>query len=202
MTLRQLLRSTRRADRAFFEHPAAEVARELLGHYLIHQFEGCELAARIVETEAYLGSGDPAAHSARGLTKRTRVLFGPPGHAYVYLIYGMHECLNLVTDPAGQAGWVLLRALEPVCGIDEMQRRRPKAKRLHDLASGPGKLTKAMGIAREHYGTDVTRGPLRVRLTKAPEVFEIQTATRIGISTSRDLPLRFYVKGNRHVSVR
>jgi len=189
-------------DRAFFDRPAAEVARELLGQYLIHQFEGSELAAKIVETEAYLGSGDPAVHSARGLTERTRVLFGPPGHAYVYLIYGMHECLNLVTDPAGQAGCVLIRALEPVCGIEEMQRRRAKAKRLHDLASGPGKLTQAMGITRGHYGADVTRGPLRVRLTKAPEVFEIQTATRIGISTSQELPLRFFVKGNAHVSVR
>jgi DNA-3-methyladenine glycosylase len=202
MTLRQLLQKTRRVDRAFFGRPAAEVARELLGQYLIHQFDGCELAAKIVETEAYLGSGDPAAHSARGLTERTRVLFGPPGHAYVYLIYGMHECLNLVTDRAGQAGCVLLRALEPVCGIEEMQRRRDKAKRLHDLASGPGKLTRAMGITRAHYGVDVTRGPLRVRLTKAPEVFEIQTATRIGISTSQELPLRFFVKGNAHVSVR
>ena len=114
----------------------------------------------------------------------------------------MHECLNLVTDRAGQAGCVLIRALEPVCGIEEMQRRRAKAKRLDDLASGPGKLTQAMGIMRGHYGVDVTRGPLRVRLTKASEVFEIQTATRIGISTSQELPLRFFVKGNPHVSAR
>ena len=187
------------AGRAFFHRPAAEVARELLGHYLVHRFDGCELAARIVETEAYLGTGDPAAHSARGLTERTRVLFGPPGHAYVYLIYGMHECLNLVTEPAGQPGCVLIRALEPVCGIEEMQRRRPKAKRLRDLASGPGKLTQAMGITREHYGADVTQvrlpGPLQVRLPKAAEAFEVQTATRIGISVSRELPLRFSIKG-------
>ncbi len=202
MTLRKLLRSTRRIEPAFFNRPAEQVARELLGQYLIHQLEGCNLAARIVETEAYLGSGDPAAHSARGLTERTRVLFGPPGHAYVYLIYGMHECLNLVTDPAGQAGCVLIRALEPVCGIEEMQRRRPKAKRLRDLASGPGKLTQAMGITREHYGADVTRGPLRVRLPKSPETFEVQTAPRIGISVSRELPLRFFINANPHVSVR
>ena len=201
MTLRQLLRNTRRADRAFFDRPAAEVGRELLGQYILHQSDGFELAAKIVETEAYLGTGDPAAHSARGLTNRTRILFGPPGHAYIYLIYGMHECLNLVTEPAGQAGCVLIRALEPLCGIGEMQRRRPKAKRLRDLASGPGKLTQAMGITREHYGADVTRGPLRVRLPKAPEAFEIQTATRIGISISRELPLRFFIKGNPHVSV-
>ena len=201
MTLPQLLRRTRGAGRAFFNRPAAEVARELLGNYLVHRFDGCGLAGRIVETEAYLGTGDPAAHSARGLTERTRVLFGPPGHAYVYLIYGMHECLNLVTEPAGQAGCVLIRALEPVCGIEEMRRRRPKAKRPRDLASGPGKLTQAMGITREHYGADVTRGPLQVRLPKVPRGFEVQTAARIGISLSRELPLRFFVKGNPHVSV-
>ena len=202
MTLRQLLSKTRGVERVFFNRPATQVACGLLGNYIIHQVEGCELAAKIVETEAYLGAGDPAAHSARGLTNRTRVLFGPPGHAYVYLIYGMHECLNLVAEPDGQPGCVLIRALEPICGIEEMQRRRPRAKRLRDLASGPGKLTQAMGITREHYGADVTRGPLQVRLPKAPEAFEVQTATRIGISVSRELPLRFFIKGNPHVSVR
>ncbi len=202
MTLRQLLSKTRRIERAFFNRPAAQVARGLLGNYVIHRLGGCELAGRIVETEAYLGAGDRAAHFARGVTERTRVIFGPPGHAYVYLSYGMHECLNLVTEPDGQPGCVLIRALEPVCGIEEMQRRRPKAKRLRDLASGPGKLTQAMGITREHYGADVTRGPLRVRLPKVPEAFEIQTATRIGISISQELPLRFLIKGNPHVSVR
>ena len=202
MTFPQLFRRTRGAGRAFFHRPAAEVARELLGHYLVHRFDRCGLAGRIVEAEAYLGTGDPAAHSARGLTERTRVLFGPPGHAYVYLIYGMHKCLNLVTEPAGQPGCVLIRALEPVCGIEEMQRRRPKANCLRDLASGPGKLTQAMAITREHYGADVTRGPLQVRLPKVPEAFEVQITTRIGISVSRELPLRFFVKGNPHVSVR
>lgn len=202
MTLARLLSKTRRIERVFFNRPAAQVARDLLGTYVVHRLGGCELAGRIVETEAYLGVGDPAAHFARGVTERTRVIFGPPGHAYVYLSYGMHECLNLVTEPDGQPGCVLIRALEPLCGIEEMQRRRPKAKRLHDLASGPGKLTQAMGITREHYGADVTRGPLQVRLPKAPEAFEIQTATRIGISVSRELPLRFFIKGNPHVSVR
>lgn len=202
MTLSRLLSKTRRIERTFFNRPAAQVARGLLGTYVVHRLGGCELAGRIVETEAYLGVGDRSAHFARGVTERTRVIFGPPGHAYVYLSYGMHECLNLVAEPDGQPGCVLIRALEPVCGIEEMQRRRPKAKRLHDLASGPGKLTQAMGITREHYGADVTRGPLQVRLPKAPEAFEIQTATRIGISVSRELPLRFFIKGNPHVSVR
>src|SRR5208282_5341205 len=100
---------------------------------------------------------------ARGITPRTRVIFGPPGHAYVYFIYGMYECLNLVAEPDGSAGCVLLRALEPLAGLERMRQRRPRARRLEDLASGPGKLTLAMGITRAHNGADVTRGALVVR---------------------------------------
>ena len=160
------------------------------------------LAGKIVETEAYLGEGDKAAHSARGLTKRTTAIFGPPGHAYVYLCYGMYECLNLVAEPEGRPGCVLIRALEPVCGLEEMRERRPKAKRLRDLASGPGKLTLAMGITREHYGADVTNGRLQVRTPRRRPPFEIVTASRIGIAASAELPLRFYIKDNEYVSVR
>src|SRR5947209_12945240 len=145
--------------RSFYERPTVEVARDLLGKVLVHG----PAAGIIVETEAYLGGDDLAAHSSRGITERTRVIFGPPGHAYVYFIYGMYECLNLVAEPSGKPGCVLIRALEPVAGLELMQRRRPAARTIEDLASGPGKLTLAMGINRAHNGADVTRGALVVR---------------------------------------
>ena len=182
--------------RTFYERPTVEVARDLLGKLLVH---GC-VAGIIVETEAYLGGDDLAAHSARGITDRTRVIFGPPGHAYVYFIYGMYECLNIVAEPAGQPGCVLIRALEPVAGVDLMQSRRPAAKRLENLASGPGKLTLALGITRAHNGADLTRGPLVVRAPAEAHRLEIAVTPRIGIRECADWPLRFLIKGNRFVS--
>ena len=182
--------------RSFYARDAVEVARALLGKILVHG----ETAGKIVETEAYLGGDDLAAHSARGITNRTRVIFGPPGHAYVYFIYGMYECLNLVAEPEGQPGCVLIRALEPVAGIEIMQQRRPAAKKLRDLASGPGRLTLAMGITRAQNGVDVTRGSLTVRTPKREETFEIEVTPRIGIRHCADWPLRFLVKGNLFVS--
>ncbi len=200
MSRRQIEKQTRLLSRAFYERPTVEVTRDLLGKLIVHKLDGCTLAGKIVETEAYLGLNDQAAHAFRGLTNRTRVIFGPPGHAYVYFIYGMYECLNLVCEPDGVAGCVLIRALEPVAGIDQMWRRRPAARRLRDLASGPGKLTLAMGITREHYGRDVTRGDLQVREFPGAAAPEIVTTARVGISVSRDLPLRFYIKDNEFVS--
>ena len=202
MTSRELLAKTRILGRGFFARQAAVVARDLLGKILVHRLDENVLAGKIVETEAYLGEGDKAAHSARGLTKRTRVIFGLPGHVYVYLCYGMYECLNLVAEPESRPGCVLIRALEPVCGLEEMRERRPKAKRLRDLASGPGKLTRAMGITREHYGADVTNGRLQVRAPRRKPPFDIVTTSRIGIAASVELPLRFYIKDNEYVSVR
>ncbi len=182
--------------RSFYARDPVKVARELLGSVLVH----ADCAGVIVETEAYLGSGDRAAHSHRGLTPRTQVIFGPPGHAYVYFIYGMYECLNLVTEPDGRAGCVLIRALEPVAGIERMKERRPRAKSVEDLASGPGKLTLAMGITRAHNGRDVTRGDLVVRRPEAPRKFRIRTTPRIGIRHGAELPLRFLIEGNGFVS--
>jgi DNA-3-methyladenine glycosylase len=182
--------------RAFYARPTVQVARDLLGKVLVHG----PTAGVIVETEAYLGGEDLAAHTARGLTSRTRVIFGPPGHAYVYFIYGMYECLNIVAEPEGKPGCVLLRALEPVVGTEIMQRRRPAARRLEDLASGPGKLTLALGITRAHYGADLTRGALVVREPAEPPRLEIQVTRRVGIRECADWPLRFLVKGNRFVS--
>jgi len=182
--------------RSFYSRPAIEVARDLLGKVLVHG----PAAGIIVETEAYLGAGDPAAHSARGVTPRTEVIFGPPGRAYVYFIYGMYECLNLVCEPAGAAGCVLLRALEPVAGLALMRRRRPAARKPEDLASGPGKLTMALAITRAHNAADVTRGSLTVRQPLRPIALEIESTPRIGITQAADLPLRFLIRGNRFVS--
>jgi DNA-3-methyladenine glycosylase len=182
--------------RDFYNRPAPEVARALLGKVLVHG----PAAGMIVETEAYLGEGDLAAHSARGVTPRTRVIFGPPGHAYVYFIYGMYECLNLVCEPEGKAGCVLVRALEPVAGLDLMQRRRPAARKPEDLANGPGKLTLAMAITRVQNGADVTRGSLVVREPREPRPVAIHVTSRIGITQDADLPLRFVIRGNRFVS--
>ena len=162
-----------------------QVARELLGKILCFE----DAAGRIVETEAYLSEDDGAAHSARGITPRTQIIFGAPGHAYVYFIYGMYDCLNIVCEPEGIAGCVLIRALEPVTG-------------LKGLANGPGKLTRAMGINRTQNGVDVTKGPITIHAPEGREKFEIATSPRIGITKSADLPLRFFIKGNPSVSRR
>ena len=182
--------------RDFYARPAVEVARDCLGKILVHG----KTAGRIVETEAYLGVEDRAAHAWRGITDRTRVLFGPPGHAYVYFIYGMYECLNFVAEPEGKAGCVLIRALEPVAGLTLMRRRRPTARRPEDLASGPGKLTLAMGITRKHNGADLTKSALHVRRLRVETPVEVQITPRIGINHCADWPLRFVIAGNRFVS--
>jgi DNA-3-methyladenine glycosylase len=182
--------------REFYARPAVDVARDLLGKILVHG----KTSGRIVEVEAYLGVHDRAAHAWAGITSRTKVLFGPPGHAYVYFIYGMYECLNIVAEPAGDAGCVLIRAVEPIAGIDLMKRRRPKARKLEDLTSGPGKLTLAFGITRKQNGRDVTTGPLTVREPDGASNIEIGASPRIGIRHCAEWPLRFYVRGNPFVS--
>jgi DNA-3-methyladenine glycosylase len=182
--------------RSFYERGTVDVARDLLGKVLVHG----PTAGIIVETEAYLGGDDLASHSAAGITGRTRVIFGPPGHAYVYLSYGMHDCMNIVAERAGTPGCVLIRAMEPVEGLDLMRVRRPKARTDRDLASGPGKLTRALGITRDHTGVDMTRGDLVVLGRTETPRFEIAVTPRIGIAKCADLPLRFLIKGSRFVS--
>ncbi len=170
------------------------VARALLGKYWF-----TATAPRASSRpEAYLGIHDRAAHAWRGPTPRTQVLFGPPGHAYVYLIYGMYECLNFSAEPEGSAGCVLIRALEPLSGIEEMRTRRGPLKRDRDLANGPGKLTIAMGITRAQNGVDVTHGALRV--CDADDVSEVGVSPRIGIKHNTELLLRFFIPGNPCVS--
>jgi DNA-3-methyladenine glycosylase len=182
--------------RSFYERGTVDVARDLLGKVLAHG----ATAGIIVETEAYVGGDDLASHSAAGITDRTRVLFGPAGHAYVYLSYGMYDCMNIVAEPKGTPGGVLIRALEPVEGLETMRARRPKARSDRDLTSGPGKLTRALGITRKDSGVDMTRGNLVVLARTAIPHFEIAVTPRIGISKCAELPLRFVIKGNRFVS--
>jgi DNA-3-methyladenine glycosylase len=191
-----LLEATLPLKREFYSRDPIEVARDCLGKVLVYG----QTAGRIVETEAYLGVDDEASHSWRGITKRNQVLFGRPGHAYVYFIYGMYECLNFVAAPEGQAGGVLIRALEPLAGVERMRRRRPAAKRTEDLASGPGKLTVALGITRKLNGSDLISGPLQVRAFRTGAPPEVAVTRRIGISRSADLPLRFLIRGSPFVS--
>jgi DNA-3-methyladenine glycosylase len=192
----KLIQDSTLLKRDFYARPAVEVARDCLGKILVHG----KTAGRIVEVEAYLGVDDRAAHAWRGVTDRTRVIFGEPGHAYIYFIYGMYECLNFVAEPEGQAGCVLIRALEPLSGITTMQRRRPTAKRPEDFANGPGKLTLAMGISRKLNGADLTSSALQVRRPKSEPPVDLQVTPRIGITHCADWPLRFIIAGNRFVS--
>jgi DNA-3-methyladenine glycosylase len=192
----KLIQDSTLLEREFYARPAIEVARDCLGKILVHG----KTAGRIVEVEAYLGVDDRAAHAWRGVTDRTRVIFGEPGHAYIYFIYGMYECLNFVAEPEGQAGCVLIRALEPLSGIATMQRRRPTAKRPEDFANGPGKLTLAMGISRKLNGADLTRSALQVRRPKSEPPVDLQVTPRIGITHCADWPLRFIIAGNGCVS--
>ena len=182
--------------RSFYDKDTTTVARELLGKLLIHNSPEGKTVGKIVETEAYL-QGDPACHASRGETKRNRSMFGPPGHAYVYIIYGIYRCFNVVTMPSGVGEAVLVRALEPIDGIPLMQTRR-KREKLTDLCGGPARLVQAMGLGTEHNSIDLTIGNLIICDGETPE--NIVITTRIGISQGKDLPLRFYIYGNKNVS--
>ncbi len=189
---------------AFYLDRPEAVARNLLGKLLIRQREGQPLIGRIVETEAYLGQDDPAAHSFVGMTSRNSVLFGPPGHAYVYFIYGMYYCLNVSCEPEGQAGGVLFRALEPITGLAEMAKLRklPTTANPRLLTSGPGRLCQAFGITRQAInGVDLTSPESALRIVDDGYTPAAVTVTpRIGIRKASAMPLRFLVAGNRFVS--
>lgn len=178
--------------------PTLQVATRLLGQHLVYKTKEGVSIGRIVETEAYL-SDDPACHASRGMTKRNQVMFGPPGHAYVYFIYGMYYCFNVVTAPVGAGEAVLIRALEPVEGIDLMFKRRPKVKKIEDLCNGPAKLVLAMGIAKHQNGISLDQEPLYLE-TNHLKKMEIVKTSRIGISEGMHFPYRFYLKDNRFVS--
>jgi len=193
-------RLARPLPRAFYDRETEIVARELLGAILeVHTSDGVT-SGRIVETEAYLGEHDLACHAAAGRTARTEPLYGKPGIAYVYFIYGMYWCFNAVTREENAPSAVLVRAVEPVEGIELMRRRRPKARREIDLTNGPGKLCLALGIGREHNGSSLDRPPILIRGGESVSDADVVVTPRIGITQSADWPLRYFVKDNAFVS--
>ena len=180
----------RKLPRTFYDRDTIVIARELLGKYLVHLSRGVERVGRIVETEAYLGPHDLAAHSARGLTERTKVMFGPPGHAYVYMIYGMYFCMNVVTEREGHASAVLLRAIEPV-------------KNVTGRTQGPGLLCRAMRIDKRLNARDLLSDEFYIARPAKADRFTIVRRPRIGVDYARhwaNRHLRFYIKGNPFVS--
>jgi DNA-3-methyladenine glycosylase len=184
--------SMQKLPRSFYDRDPVTVAKELLGKYLVHVHGEVERIGRIVEVEAYLGPHDLAAHSSKGLTKRTKIMFGPPGHAYVYLIYGMYYCMNVVTEREGHASAVLLRALEPVAGIE-------------GRTGGPGLLCRAMGIDGSLNGHDLESDDFHIAAGSDTEDFQIVERPRIGVEYAgiwAGKPLRFYIGGSPYVSKR
>jgi DNA-3-methyladenine glycosylase len=184
----------------FYDRPVELVARELLGMMLVRQDDEGVTAGRIVETEAYLAQNDPAAHSARGKTRSNASMFASPGTAYVYPIHSRH-CVNVVTEAENVGSAVLIRAIEPTEGSEIMRRRRGK-DRLTDLTRGPARLCEAMAIDRDLDGLDLTTGP-RIWIANgshSPTENEIGESVRIGVTSAQDLPLRFFIIGNKFVS--
>jgi len=204
-----MTRNAKPLQRAFFNRDPRTVSRDLLGKLIMRREGRTQIAGRIVEVEAYLGAGDLAAHAAAGHTARNSVLWGPPGHAYVYFIYGVHYCLNITCLPAGEAGCVLIRALEPVSGVADIARARGLAgldltstRDLRKLASGPGKLCEALGITRPRdNGKDMlsSASDLQV-ISDGFQTKEVAITQRIGITKSMEMPLRYVVAGNAFLS--
>ncbi len=187
---------------AFYDRDTEHVSRDLLGCVLECTTKEGKASGIIVETEAYVGEHDPACHAAAGRTKRTDPLYGRPGTAYVYFIYGMYWCVNAVTRAEGLPSAVLIRALEPVVGIDLMRERRGAGRTDRELTNGPGKLCIALGIGREHNGASLQRGPLVIREGERVADADVVVGSRIGIKKAADWPLRWYVRNNEFVSRR
>lgn len=176
--------------RSFFNRDTTKVAQELLGKLLVHRVDDQERIAKIVEVEAYIGPHDLAAHTSKGITPRTRVMYGPPGHAYVYLVYGMHTCMNVVTEPDGTGAAVLLRALEPISNVPGNTR-------------GPGLLCKAMGVTLQDYGHDLCSNDFYIAAPEAQENITVVQRPRVGVDYAGEWAhklLRFYIQDNKYVS--
>lgn len=180
----------RKLPRAFYDRETVQVARELLGTWFVHVVSGVRRIGRIVETEAYLGPADKAAHTSHGNTVRTRAMFGPPGHLYVYFVYGMHHCMNVVTEPEGIGTAVLIRAMEPIANLSTN-------------TNGPARVCKALGITRDHYGADLLGDALYVAAPPRVEPVRIVERPRVGVDYAGAWAhklLRFYVDGSAFVS--
>jgi DNA-3-methyladenine glycosylase len=186
--------------RDFYDRDTETVSRNLLGAILECDTKQGRAAGIIVETEAYIGEHDAACHAAVGRTRRTEPLYGPPGNAYVYFIYGMHWCINAVTRAEGLPSAVLIRALEPLAGVPLMRLRRPGARNDRDLTNGPGKLCAALGIDHRMNGLPLQRHPVVIRAGDPISENDVVITPRIGISRAADWPLRYLVRGNPFVS--
>ena len=189
----------------FFHLPTLTVARALLGKYLVRRYAGRILVGRIVEVEAYLGDRDPASHAYRGMTERNRVMFGDGGHLYVYFTYGMHFCCNVVTEVKGKGCAVLLRAVEPIEGIETMRllRRKSSLRQLRDedLCSGPAKICQAFALGKADNGSDLCGAAVRIMKSAGRDApFQMGRTARIGITSGLRQRWRFFIKGNRFVS--
>ncbi len=183
----------------FYARDTETVARQLLGKLLVREIAGVPLVGKIVETEAYIGENDPASHAFRGKTARTALMFGPPGLAYIYFIYGMYYCLNVVTEAPGFPAAVLIRAVEPLAGIEIMKKNRRKAD-LHTLTNGPGKLCQAFAIDTALNGQDLSTPPLWIAHAPAVPAEAVVATTRVGIRRGKEFPWRFYIKRHPFVS--
>lgn len=189
--------------RAFYAQPTLTLARDLLGLTLWRRTDAGLCAGIIVETEAYISAIDPASHNYLRRSARSAVMFGPPGHAYIYLIYGMYHCLNIVAEPEGTSAAVLLRSLAPIAGLELMHARCPAARRATDLARGPGRLCRALGLTLAENGLALDGDALWLSITSPEHRLEgatIATSPRIGITRGADLPWRFYLQGHPAVS--
>jgi DNA-3-methyladenine glycosylase len=184
--------------RQVLEGDAVEVAPLLLGAVLRHDHPDGPVAVRLTEVEAHAGTQDPGSHGFRGPTARNATMFGPAGHLYVYFVYGMHHCANVVTGPDGECGAVLVRAGEVVEGLDLARSRRPPARRDTELAKGPASLCRALGIGPQHDGADLVTGP--VTLTLGEGVGAVSTGPRVGLRHAADRPWRFWLTGDPTVS--
>ncbi len=188
--------------RQYYNRPTLTVARALLNQRLVRVFEGERLVGRIVEVEAYIGEDDQASHARFGRTERNAAMYGPPGHAYVYLIYGVHHCLNIVTEEEGYPAAILIRALEPLTGIETQQRLRGEERPFRDLTRGPGRLCQALAIDRSFDGADLCAPDMRrwVESDAPLAPAQIGQGPRIGVTGAQEKPWRFYVRGSPWLS--